>query len=94
MRNELHAVYANCEDYQGRRVTFRVGQPASWDAAQARWRRLDYRRLFKRAPVVRHARRRYTVQSLEVRAVDPHGRGLGSERHGSALLVPYRAVAL
>jgi hypothetical protein len=34
------------------------------------------------------------VTSFEVRAVDEHGRGLGSLRHGLAFPVPYRACRI
>jgi hypothetical protein len=40
---------------------------------------------------VRHARRWYRIDFYEVRSTDRHGRGLGSERHATALPVPYRA---
>lgn len=92
MRNEKHAVYATTVDRRGERQTFRVGQPVKWDTAIARWTRLDSARLGGKKPAVRANRRQYRVEFYEVRAVDRHGRGLGSERHGIAHPVPYRTV--
>lgn len=104
---ERHAVYATCTADDGERITFRVGAPTDWGRAQARWLRLDdWRRALLRRPRarsrrwhaqaaglrVRWGRRWYLVDFLEVRAVDRHGRGLGAERHGRALPVPYRAA--
>jgi len=83
--SERHAVYANTDA-----GTFRVGQPVDWDTAQARWSRLDDRRIAGRKPRVRHDGKRYIVNSFEVRSVDTFGRGLGSERHTLAFPVPYR----
>lgn len=91
--NSKHAVYANCRDLAGERATFRVGQPVGWGAAQDRWLRLDDGRRANRCQVVGANRRRYLVESYEVRAVDRHGRGLGSKRHGSAIPVPYRSLS-
>lgn len=104
---ELHAVYATCTTAAGERVTFRVGQPTTWERAQARWDRLDVWRWSRvvglrrrssplpraRGLRVRWMRRWYVADFVEVRAVDRHGRGLGSERHAHALVVPYRAAA-
>lgn len=87
---KLHALYANTPDG----VTFRVGLPVKWDPAIARWYRLDDLRRLGRAIRVRHNRRWYSVESFEVRSVDRHGRGLGSERHDRAIPVPYRAAKL
>jgi hypothetical protein len=89
--SELHAVFATCMDYTGERLTFRVGQPVDWFTAQNRWERLDGARALRRA--IRWARRRYAVQHFEVRAVNRHGQGLGSDRHATAIPVPYRALA-
>lgn len=84
---ERHAVYA----VTTAGVTFRVGLPVDWHTAQARWLRLDDRRRAGRVRV-RHMRRWYTVQALEVRSADKHGRSLAhTERHATALPVPYRA---
>lgn len=91
---EKAAVYAitTARDAAGRRITFRVGQPVDWNTAQARWTRLDDVRRAGRAIRIGWMRRRYKVAFLEVRTVDYHGRGLGSERHRDAFTVPYRAV--
>jgi hypothetical protein len=86
---ELHAVYATCTSKHGT-ITFRVGLPVAWAAAQARWERLDARRRAGASVRVRWARRWYRAMFLEVRAVDRHGRGLGSDRHSLAFPVPYR----
>lgn len=83
---EKHAVYAVTGT-----ETFRVGLPVDWRAAQARWLRLDDRRRAGKRLRVRWMRRHYRVRFFEVRTVDYHGRGLGSERHGLAFPVPYRA---
>lgn len=95
-RRDQHAVYANCRDARGERLTFRVGQPTDWPTAQDRWLRLDDRRraLVRQALVrqaIRWARRRYTVENFEVRTVNRHGQGLGAERHAAAIPVPYRS---
>jgi hypothetical protein len=87
-----HAVYAIHRLPAGGSVGFRIGQPVEWVPALSRWDRLDTRRINGRRPVVRANRRQYPIDFLEVREVDRHGRGLGSERHTSALQVPYRAV--
>lgn len=92
---ERHAVYATCIDHRGERLTFRVGLPVAWDLAIARWYRLDnWRTGFggarQRRLLVRWARRQYRVLHFEVRSVDRHGRGLGSDRHALAFPVPYR----
>lgn len=96
-----HALYATCETNDGTRtITFRVGQPVrSWDRALARFDRLwaaggIYRgQLNPRVTArVRYHRRWYVVRFMEVRATDRHGRGLGSQRHGQAIPVPYRAA--
>lgn len=91
---ERHAVYANCITRQGDRLTFRVGLPVSWDAAQDRWLRLDNRRIAGRAIRIPWMRRFYRVESFEVRTVDRNGHGLGSDRHGRAMPVPYRAIRM
>lgn len=83
--NDRHAVFVNSEDG----VTFRVGQPVDWNRATDRWLRLDDRRIAK-GLTVRHDGRKYRAKSIEVRATDRHGRGLGSERHATALTAPYR----
>lgn len=88
-----HAVYANTSARNGERLTFRVGLPVDWNTAQDRWNRLDKRRA-SRTIHVRNMRRTYRVDSLEVRAVDYNGRGLGSDRHSLAFPVPYRAAKL
>lgn len=84
-----HALYATTADG----VTFRIGQPTTWDGAQARWSRFA---LNARAIRLRHSRRWYALplMRLEVRATDKHGRGLGSDRHERAIPVPYRALRL
>lgn len=94
-----HAVYAVAHVGRDRRglgrgqtVAFRVGQPVDREAAQKRWTRLDDRRRAGRRPFVRWSRRKYVVAFFEVRAVDYHGRGLGSQRHSDAFPVPYRAL--
>jgi hypothetical protein len=84
---ERHAVYAVTTSG----VTFRVGAPVDWDVAQNRWARLASRRRAGRKPRVRHMRRWYPVKAFEVRSVDRHGIGLGSDRHGRAIHAPYRA---
>jgi len=85
MAAERHAVYANTSEG----ITFRVGSPVSWSRAVARWYRLDDARREGRTFRVRHERRFYAVGSFEVRAVNRHGVGLGSDRHGRAIPVPY-----
>lgn len=92
---ERHAVYATCIDRRGERLTFRVGLPVEWNTAIARWYRLDNWRTGRegarlRELLVRWSRRQYRVLHFEVRAVDRHGRGLGSDRHALAFPVPYR----
>ncbi len=93
---ERHAVYVTVKLRDGSAVTFRVGQPTNWHRASARWHRLDARRAAGRVQTVRHDGRRYPLDTargcVEVRAVDAHGRGLGSERHALAFPVPYRAL--
>jgi hypothetical protein len=89
-RVEKHAVYAVCTGPAGREVTLRVGQPVRWGRAIARWQRLNDRRLAVHPGRIRHDGCWYTPRFYEVRAVDPVGRGLGSERHTLALPVPYR----
>ncbi len=95
-RNERHAVYLVTDNAKGDAVAFRVGQPVSWGAAQARNERLFCRAngvgMPKRPVKVKHDGRTYTGRWFEVRTVDAHGRGLGSERHATALVTPYRAV--
>lgn len=89
MPNEKHAVYATARRGADI-VTFRVGQPVAWNVAMDRWYRLDDRRVSGRRPVVKANRRKYEVETFEVRAVDAHGRGLGSKRHETALTARYR----
>lgn len=89
-----HALYATARDSAGEREHFRIGQPTDFLTAQRRWLRLDDRRLLNRRPVVRANRRQYVVEFFEVRAVDRHGRGLGSERHTLAHPVPFRAAKI
>jgi hypothetical protein len=84
-----HAVFATCTDRTGERATFRVGRAVDWDRAQARWSRLYPHRAIQGR--VRYARRWYAVDFMEVRAVDRHERGLGSDRHERAIPVPYLA---
>lgn len=97
-----HALYATAIDRNGERQTFRVGQPADLNTISARHLRLDDRHYNSgRAHIITANRRQYIVEGagkqtrawtgLEVRAVDRHGRGLGSERHALAFPVPYRA---
>lgn len=89
---EHHAVYATCHTKKHGDICFRIGQPVDWQAAQARCSRLDRRGRAGAKVRVRWARRWYRVAFLEVRAVDYHGRGLGSLRHGLAFPVPYRSI--
>jgi len=105
---EKHAVYLTVKlaavAHDGRpredHVTFRIGQPVSLDAAHKRHQRLQDRAVLRKlAHRIRHARRWYTTAAsdwywFEVRAVDKHGRGLGSERHATAIPVPYRAIRI
>lgn len=81
-----HAVYAT-STIDG--VSFRVGQPVDWDTAQARWSRLSPSAAATPGFILAN-RRSYPIKFYEVRAVDRHGRGLGSARHAEALTVPYR----
>ena len=97
MTTTLHAVYANTRARNGAELTLRVGLPTDEATAFARWLRLDNRRwgfegFVKRPLRIAYARRLYTVDSLEMREVDYNGRGIGSERHATALPVPYRAM--
>ena len=72
-------------------VCFRIGQPTDLTTAHARHDRVaGTGSTFKRGRV-RHARRWYPIAFYEVRSVDRHGRGLGSERHATAIPTPYRA---
>lgn len=95
-----HAVFANCRvpGLAGEtRATFRVGQPTDLTTAGNRWYRLDNRRtgwegVPKRPVFVQYGLVQWPVHSLEVRAVDSDGTGLGSERHARAIRLPYRAV--
>jgi hypothetical protein len=87
---DRHAVFATCQ-LGSETVTFRIGQPVDWDRAQARWSRL-YPAANGIRGRVRHSRRWYRPSFMEVRSVDRHGRGLGSERHETAIPVPYRAI--
>ena len=98
-RTTRHAVYAITDNVKhGEHIAFRVGQPTDWNTAQLRYERLYCRSrgnlgLGDARPVkVRHDGRLYNVKDFEVRAVDRFGRGLGSERHATALITPYRAV--
>lgn len=93
-----HAVYVTCDTRHGQ-ITFRVGQPVSWNLAQARWSRIadrldGFNGHVKRPVTIRHDGRRYCACKfwVEVRPVDAHGRGVGSERHTLAFPVPYRAM--
>lgn len=97
--NPKHALYVTCETSQGTTLTFRVGQPVSWDAALDRWQRIadrldGFNGQTARPVTIRHDGRRYSAKRacVEVRAVDRDGRGLGSERHTLAFPVPYRAM--
>jgi hypothetical protein len=84
----MHAVFATT----AAGVTFRIGQPTSWEGAQARWLRLANLHRNGRKLRVRHARRWYAVRFYEVRSVDAHGRALDTQpRHAHAVPVPYRA---
>lgn len=95
MTNSRHAVFAIADVPEGpHALSFRVGQPVSWDVAQDRFARLYGRRFAGRAQTVRHDGKRYKVRNYEVRAVDQFGRGLGSDRHKLAFPVPYRANRL
>jgi hypothetical protein len=98
---ERHAVYAtaklNVKDPRARggvrveSVCFRVGQPVDLSTAMDRHERLAGTGATFKHGRVRHARRWYRIDFYEVRSTDRHGRGLGSERHATALPVPYRA---
>lgn len=92
-----HAVYVTSKLPTGEAVTFRVGQPVSWDAATRRWARLDNRRggwegVPARPVTVKHDGREYPASFVEVREVTRHGRGKGQDRHREAFTVPYRNV--
>src|SRR3954467_13475206 len=94
---DKHALYITSPD-KAHTATFRAAQPTSWnnaidqytttlvaqDSAHARRRPM---------PSVRHMRRSYPVAFAEVRATDRHGRGLGSERHATAIPVPFTALS-
>lgn len=95
IRNDRHALFAIASVPEGpHALSFRVGQPVDWNTAQARWQRLDDRRIAGRKQYVRHDGRRYPVAAFEVRAVDKFGRGLGSDRHKLAFPVPFRLCRL
>jgi hypothetical protein len=85
-KNNMHAVYVVTQDGP----CFRVGQPTTWNLALARYDRIDSGDN-GRGKRVRWYGRWYTVRWVEVRSVDAHGIGLGSERHGRAVPVPYVA---
>lgn len=85
-----HALYATARTPSGFPLTFRVGQPVDWNTAIQRWDRLDNRRLRGKRQTIRNARKDYTVEHFELRAVDSNGRGLGSDRHTLAFPIPYR----
>lgn len=98
-----HALYATAVDSTGERQTFRIGKPADLSTITKRHERVDGRQYQqKRFQTIAANRRLYTVEpfgkarhawtGLEIRAVDRHGRGLGSERHAVAHPVPYRAL--
>lgn len=94
LKTDNQAVFATAIDSRGEQVTVRVGKPTAQHIADARWLRLDDRRIDARVgnrpmPVVHHNRRQYTVQFFEVRTTDRHGRGLGSERHWNAQPTKY-----
>lgn len=96
-RTDRHAVYAiTGSPDPTERVAFRVGQPTDWNTAQARYERLYSRQRGLGQPArkvrVRHDGRIYSATTFEVRAVDKHGKGLGSARHATAIIAPYRAV--
>lgn len=89
------ATYTVCRAHDGSQHTFRLGQPmAGLDTADARWARVDDRRRDGRDQRVRFDGKSYRVEWVENRSVDNHGRGLGSERHGLAMPVPYRALRM
>lgn len=91
-----HAVFATVK-MPGRKagrivedsLTFRLGQPTTWDKAISRWDRLDRRRM-GRGLKVKHDGRSYPVAFVEVRATDRVGRGLGQPRHEQAMPKPLR----
>lgn len=93
--NLKHALFVTCDTKHGS-LTFRVGQPTDWTTAQARWQRIADRAqgfyVPARRVTVKHDGRSYPISPVmvEVRSVDAHGRGLGSERHGKAFPVPFR----
>lgn len=85
-KTDRHAVYLITDG-----PCFRIGQPTDWDTAIRRWDRLNPATTPRVR--VRWYGRWYAVQWAEVRSVDVHGIGQGSERHGRAIPVPYRAVS-
>jgi len=85
------AVYVVATDRKGERQCFRIGVPTELSNAHDRWDRIDSARRMGKARV-RFNRRWYSVDQVEVRAVDRHGRGLGSLRHGLAFTVPCAAL--
>jgi hypothetical protein len=88
-RVERAAVYATAQERDGSTVTFRVGQPVHWIAAQERWARLAEDRL--RPGAIRFRGRKLRVKFYEVRSVDRYGRRLDSNRADQVIPVPYTA---
>lgn len=94
---DKHALYITSR-VKGDTVTFRVGQPTTWNNAIDQYTTTlvaqDSARARRRPmPSVRHMRRSYPIMFAEVRATDRHGRGLGSERHATAIPVPFTALS-
>ena len=87
--NDNHGVFVTCNLPEGGDITFRVGQPVSLFTADDRYERLYQMRNHFR---IHYMRRSYTPRFIEIRSTDKHGRGIGSERHGKAIAVPYAAV--
>lgn len=95
----MRALYATCElSNMGRTaktVTFRIGLPASDAVITARHQRFDRAQYHNRRRLaVMHNGRSYPVRShcLEIRDTDSDGRGLGAERHHTAVKVPVGAL--
>jgi ribosomal protein L13E len=85
---DRHALFAIATDSTGSQASFRLGLPTDWHTAVARHTRLKWDAPRPRA--IRWLRRTYRITHYEVRSVDRHGRGLGSERHATAIPVPFR----
>lgn len=64
-------------------ITFRVGMPTDWDSAIHFHQVVDGALAKRQTVKVRYGDAYYRVAFSEVRGVDDHGGGLGSERHRS-----------